>query len=99
MIKTIINEKNENINHSQEILSRLNLAFVNQQREIQLIISPLLSHLVYVDNLLKQIRQKINPNHLGSDGKPTAELKVYFDLLKEYNSITQDLIKVLNEKH
>ena len=92
LVEKINNEKT--ITHSQKVLIQLQNSLANEKKDIQLVVSPLISQLVWLDGLLEQSRKRIEKNSLSTTSE---EYKAYIAMLKEYSNITQQLIDILQK--
>ena len=89
-----INENNEK-NQPQNLFQKLNMAFSNQTKDIQILVQPLLSQIVWLEKILDDTRARIKPYDLGSNGKMSDEVQAYTKLLKQYNEIIMQRIETL----
>ena len=91
-----INENNEK-NQPQNLFQKLNMAFSNQTKDIQILVQPLLSQIVWLEKILDDTRARSKPYDLGSNGKMSEEVQAYTKLLKQYNEIIMQLIETLKK--
>lgn len=92
-----LNENDEKINQVKDLYKRLNMAFTTQTKDIQMVVQPLLSQIVWLDDLLDDTRNRIKPYNIGSDGKMSEEVQAYLKMLDKYNEIIIKLIDILKK--
>lgn len=94
MVVKKLNEEHQK-NEMQKQFDLLRSAFDSQPKEIQIILSPMIEQLVHIRNIINDTLVDIKKEH-NSD-KRTEKLKNYSNLTKDYTSIIEKIMKIIND--